>query len=75
MKNSILTRRQIEIGGYLVQGMSLQDIACQLGVSVDTVRTHQKIIRKKLSASNAYQAGYQLGIFLNLEAEKLKIYL
>ncbi len=75
MKSISLTRSQIEIGGCLVQGMSSKDIARRFKISIGTVRAHQKVIRKKLSASNPYQAGYQLGAFLNLEAERLKNYL
>jgi DNA-binding NarL/FixJ family response regulator len=75
MKNIILTRRQIEIGSCLVQGMLVKDIAHQFGLSICTVRAHQRLIQKKLSSRNAYQAGYQLATFLNLEAEKLKNYL
>jgi len=75
MKSIILTRRQIEIGGCLVQGMSSKDIARQFGLSIYTIRAHQRLIQKKLSSRNAYQTGYQLATFLNLEAEKLKKYL
>ena len=75
MKNIILSRRQIEIGGCLVQGMSSKNIAHQFGLSICTIRAHQRLIQKKLSSRNAYQTGYQLATFLNLEAEKLKKYL
>lgn len=79
MKTSLesigLTERQKEIGGCLLKGMSVKDIAHAFQLSICTVRAHQNLIRKKLCSRNAYQTGYQLAIFLNLEAEKLKNYL
>ena len=72
MNISRLTERQQQIGLCSLEGMSAKDIACQLKLSINTVREHQKLIKKKLSCQNAYQVGYQLGLFLNEEQNILK---
>ncbi|PSL04292.1 helix-turn-helix transcriptional regulator [Cecembia rubra] len=47
-----LTKKEIEIGSYLVKGMDSQEIAEKLFISRNTVFTHRKSIMKKLNAKN-----------------------
>lgn len=47
-----LSKREIEIVKYLVQGSTSKDIAGKLHLSVHTVRTHRKNILRKLYLNN-----------------------
>ncbi len=48
-----LTKREIEILGFLVKGNSYKMIASDMFISVETVRSHIKNIYKKLQVNNA----------------------
>ncbi len=54
----VLTTRESEILGYLVQGCSNQQIAEALVISETTVKNHLAHIFKKLKVSNRTQAAY-----------------
>ncbi len=63
-----LTRREYEVLALIAEGMENRQVADQLVVSVETVRTHVKGILRKLSArdrthavSLAYRSGLLLG--------------
>ncbi|WP_354687674.1 helix-turn-helix transcriptional regulator [Cupriavidus necator] len=49
-----LTPRQLEVCGWLAQGKSNEDIAAILGVSVDTVKVHARVIYDKLGAEGRH---------------------
>jgi LuxR family maltose regulon positive regulatory protein len=51
-----LSRREKEILAYLRTTMSVADIAAKLHVSVNTVKTHQKSIYRKLGVSSRREA-------------------
>jgi len=51
-----LTARQREILQMLADGMHTEEVARQLGLSTETVRTHTKRILSKLSAGTRTQA-------------------
>ena len=51
-----LTSRQIEVLSCIAQGMSNQEIAESLGVTVGTVKSHVKAILKKLHVRDRTQA-------------------
>lgn len=51
-----LTQREVEVLGCLVQGMTNQQIARQLSVSVRTVSAHVRNILEKLHLANRTQA-------------------
>lgn len=51
-----LTQRELEVLGYLAQGLSDQAIADQLYVSLAAVKWHDRNIYSKLSVSNRTQA-------------------
>jgi two-component system nitrate/nitrite response regulator NarL len=51
-----LTAREREILGHLGRGAVAQDIATQLGISNDTVRTHMRNILVKLNAGSRAEA-------------------
>jgi DNA-binding NarL/FixJ family response regulator len=60
-----LSAREFEVLRLLVQGVSVRDIAAQLGLTHKTVANHQSIIRQKLGAETAVQllhAAARLGI-------------
>lgn len=62
---NVLSPREFEVLRLLVQGVSLRDIAAQLGLTSKTVANHQSIIRQKLGADSAVkllQAAERLGI-------------
>jgi DNA-binding CsgD family transcriptional regulator len=42
-----LTTREAELGGVLLQGKSDQEIAALSGITVNTVKTHLRIIYRK----------------------------
>jgi LuxR family maltose regulon positive regulatory protein len=46
-----LTPREIEVLGHLAQGLTMEDIATALHLSVNTVKTHLKNIYRKLGVS------------------------
>ncbi len=48
-----LTTREIEMLKYMAQGKSYKMIASDLGIAVETVRTHIKNIYKKIQVNNA----------------------
>lgn len=45
-----LTRREREVLGHFLQGYALDTIACELGISAQTVRNHLKSVAAKLGA-------------------------
>lgn len=53
---SALSRREREIFGYLCTTMTADEIAAALHVSVNTVRTHQRAIYRKLGVSTRREA-------------------
>ncbi|WP_165497092.1 LuxR C-terminal-related transcriptional regulator [Rhodococcus sp. ABRD24] len=53
---SSLTRREREILGFLYTRMTAAEIAAELFVSVNTVRTHQRSIYRKLGVTNRREA-------------------
>ncbi len=50
---ALLTRKEKEILGYIVDGGSSSHIAAQLGISVRTVETHRYSLMQKLEVKNA----------------------
>lgn len=67
-KRSILTDREIECLYLLTQGMATKTVADKLNLSVETVNSHTKSIRRKLDCSNITQAvaiGIKLGLVQN----------
>ena len=52
-----LTKRQFEILVCLAKGMSNKDIAADLFISENTVKTHLKAVMLELSCSNRTEAG------------------
>ncbi|NBH02871.1 response regulator transcription factor [Amycolatopsis sp. SID8362] len=59
-----LTPRQLEILTRIAHGLRNAEIADELGVSVETIRTHAKQIMHRLTALRAHAVarGYQLGL-------------
>jgi DNA-binding NarL/FixJ family response regulator len=53
---SVLTAREREVLGLLADGSSNREIAAQLFVSVETVRTHVRNAMRKLEADTRTQA-------------------
>ncbi|NOX33788.1 MAG: PAS domain S-box protein [Deltaproteobacteria bacterium] len=51
-KMSVLSSRQLEVCNLIIQGCNSKDIAEMLCLSVQTVNTHRKNIRKKLGISS-----------------------
>lgn len=49
----VLSARQIEVLQLLTKGLSLEEVAKQLNLTVQTAKTHQKHIYKKLGAHTA----------------------
>ena len=47
-----LTQRELEVSYMIRNGLSSKEIADQLNISVETVRTQRKSIRRKLGATN-----------------------
>lgn len=56
IKNNRLSTREDDVLRFIKEGMSNQDIAEQLGLSVNTIKTHVKNIFKKLEVKNRTQA-------------------
>lgn len=50
--NSVLTERETEIVGHIIDGMSNKDIANKLCISYHTVATHRKHLLKKTDCHN-----------------------
>jgi len=59
IKTENLTARETEILQWLVKGYSYKMIANELGLSIETVRSHIKKIYKKLQVSSATEAVYK----------------
>lgn len=53
---NILTRREIDILHLISEGLSSQEIAHELGVSYETIKSHRKNILSSTDASNTSQA-------------------
>ena len=51
-----LTTRELEVLRLVAQGQTYDEIAAQLVVSINTVRTHIKAIYRKLGANNRTEA-------------------
>lgn len=51
----ILSSRELEIMRHIAAGMSVEDIAKAMGITLNTVLTHQRNIRKKLNAHNTLE--------------------
>ncbi|WP_048896417.1 MULTISPECIES: LuxR C-terminal-related transcriptional regulator [Mycolicibacterium] len=51
-----LTRREREILAFLRTPMTMQEIAGKMSISVNTLKTHQRAIYRKLGASNRREA-------------------
>ena len=66
-----LTQRQKDIGAFLLKGMPPKAIAYQLGISLNAVREHQQILKRKLGCHNAYQIGYQLAMMFEVDLKKV----
>jgi two-component system NarL family response regulator len=65
-----LTRREAEVLGYLVSGLSNKGIAAKLELAVGTIKTHVKSILEKLDARSRTQAAaiaQRRGIVRNCE--------
>ena len=54
--NDVLTKRELEILGYLSEGLSSKEIAESLFISTGTVRTHRNNILKKTNFKTMSQA-------------------
>jgi DNA-binding NarL/FixJ family response regulator len=55
LKEMGLTRRQTEIAGYLMQGLSYKEIARQNYIAIDTLNTHVRNIYSKLGVHSALE--------------------
>ncbi len=55
ISNLGLTEREIEVMDYLVQGLINKEVALELNISENTVKTHIKSIYRKLEVSNRLQ--------------------
>ncbi len=60
MANSILTEREKEIFGYLIDDYTTRDISKRLGISEKTVRNHISNVIQKLGASSRSGAVIEL---------------
>lgn len=64
-----LSKREMEILRLIASGLENSEVASELGISINTVRSHLKRTYPKLDAENrahAIHRGHQLGL---LEAE------
>jgi DNA-binding NarL/FixJ family response regulator len=48
----VLTDRQVEIIGYVAQGLTFREIGDELGISGRTVQKHVDLLLKKMEARN-----------------------
>ena len=55
----LLTSREREILEHVVKGFSYKMIACNLNISIETIRSHIKKIYKKLQVNSATEAIYK----------------
>lgn len=51
-----LTTRELEVLGFLVEGLSLEQIGEQLHISANTARTHSQNLQKKMGVHSAVAA-------------------
>jgi len=51
-----LTNKEIIVLGFIKKGMSNQEIADQMDLSINTIKTHVKNIFRKLNVKNRTQA-------------------
>lgn len=56
LEDNRLTQRELEVLGFISQGLTNQEIASQLVVEVGTVKNHVHSIIKKLNVSNREEA-------------------
>ena len=62
-----LTRREVEVLGFLAEGLANKNIAARLGISEHTVKTHVASILTKLDAFSRAEAvaiGARQGLIL-----------
>lgn len=50
-----MTKREREVGYWLVQGLSNKEVARRLGISDQTVRKHRENLMQKLGVHDALQ--------------------
>ena len=55
-KEVLLTDRQRIILGFMAKGLTNEAIAAELGISINTIKYHRKIIFGQLNAVSASQA-------------------
>ena len=51
-----VTQRELQVLGCLARGMRSPQVAEELGISVETVKTHLRLVRPKLGARNSTHA-------------------
>ncbi len=59
VENADLTKRESDLLHLLVKGYSYKMIAAEMGIALETVRTHIKKIYKKLQVNSATEAVYK----------------
>jgi DNA-binding CsgD family transcriptional regulator len=62
-----VTRRQLEILGYVSRGLTRVEIADQLGMALDTTKTHVARLYRCLEVTNAPEAvrvGFERGLLV-----------
>ncbi|HYO69299.1 MAG TPA: LuxR C-terminal-related transcriptional regulator [Archangium sp.] len=64
-----LTAREVEIVGYLLQNYFIESIAAHLGITLRTMETHWKNIRKKLKVESRAEFFYQAALLLQAERQ------
>jgi DNA-binding NarL/FixJ family response regulator len=55
-KDNVLSARQIQVLKMIADGFTNKRISAELGISQDTVKTHVRVILKKLNAADRAQA-------------------
>ncbi len=62
---SEISKRELEVLILISKGQSVKEIACELNISEETIKTHRKNLLKKLYVKNsphliklAFQQGY-----------------
>jgi DNA-binding CsgD family transcriptional regulator len=63
MTTTLLSRREHEVIVCLGRGLPYKGIACSLGISIDTVRSHIRNGYDKLKATNRIEALRNLQLF------------